>query len=551
MPRAVATMAASFWAGATAFKKAFVTSFTQPTTGPGASARIDSFGSYEARRLRYELYWAFFENSAYDAVHQWSQQFKTDYSLYRYTRGAYNPAYRLGEFWAAHTMGGTLDPEAGDGKGIPSALPILTDNPRLRPAVARLWRDSNWQVAKDVFCRLGAVLGDVGLKACDDEERGRVVLEVVDPSTIKWVDLDSRGNVRAYVIEEPRLNPDYDVRDPQTFNLQRYDTYTEWAFREGEEVKYATFRNGRSYAWSAHGETWVAPYGFVPLVLHQHVRMAPDVPWGWSELHGARVKIAELDDLASKLHDQIRKVVHPKWFFAGVQNPATLNRQLRANGRVATTDEPEPGREDEEAFYGPSGATVREMVAPLDIQFTSMEIQNQLQNLERDYPELQLDSTRVSGDASGKAQVEARRKTEAKVHARRVGADDSLVRAMQMAIAIAGMRGYDPAYDGFGLDSYAAGDLGMRIDVRPVFALDPADVIAQEQAFWTAADVAVRSGMALVTYLRRNGWKAEQIDEYLADRSAEEARKIDAAGRLAAATAPPPPPTAPAPTQGA
>ena len=68
------------------------------------------FCDFDARRLRYAIYWAFYENTAYRKVHGWATRYKVDHGLYRYIRNIYNPAYRLGEFWKAHLWGGTLDP---------------------------------------------------------------------------------------------------------------------------------------------------------------------------------------------------------------------------------------------------------------------------------------------------------------------------------------------------------------------------------------------------------------------------------------------------------
>src|SRR5512140_653780 len=89
------------------------------------------YGDFDGRKMRYTLYWSYYENSAYRNIHKWAHQFKSTYGLYKYTRSIYNPAYRLGEFWKAHLWGGTLDVNAGDGVSVPSALPIITDNQAL------------------------------------------------------------------------------------------------------------------------------------------------------------------------------------------------------------------------------------------------------------------------------------------------------------------------------------------------------------------------------------------------------------------------------------
>jgi hypothetical protein len=346
------------------------------------------------------------------------------------------------------------------------------------------------------------------------------------------VKVDRLGFVQEYVIQELRLDPDYDLAQGGPL-YQHQVTYTEECRRDPSgRVDYATFKNGEPYAWSPNGEAWSVDYGFVPMVHVQHQKVSANNCWGLSEFHAALPKAREVDDLGSHLHDQIRKAVYPKWFITGVN--AASAPQVKQT--TPTQDATQPGREEIAAFYAPMGATARELMFPLDIQFTTLEIKQQLENLEKDYPELQMDSLRAAGDASAKALREARKKAEAKVHARRAAYDDGLVRATQMAIAIGGWRGYD-GYDGFDLDSYADGDLEMRVGDRPVFNLDPLDTIEQETAFWNSANLAVKAGCPLPVFLARNGWTPEQIH------AVERGQQKEAA--QLAATAPKPAPQAP------
>ena len=101
--------------------------FREPYLVSEPATADDDFSDHEARKLRYAIFWSFYENSAYRNVHSWSTQYRIDYGLYRYIRNIYNPAYRLGEFWKAHLWGGMLDPGAGDGEGVESALPIVVN----------------------------------------------------------------------------------------------------------------------------------------------------------------------------------------------------------------------------------------------------------------------------------------------------------------------------------------------------------------------------------------------------------------------------------------
>lgn len=464
--------------GLATFKKAMVTSSPVRTR----RAVLDEFNRLENRVGRYRIWWALYENNLYDDVHRWDRDFKRDYALPREMRGCYNPCFRLGNFWGAHTWIGRLDATLQNGRVADSAIPILTDNPLIRPALGRLWRDSGWAIAKELTARTGAVMGDVGLRIEDDPASGKVRIVPVNPATLTWVRPDRQGNVDAYVIHEPRFDPRFDPALPGPPG-QQVVIYEERVTRDGATVTFETFLDGEPYGWDGNPAVYDIPYGFVPLVLVPHMRALPDSCWGWGEFQGVLAKAIELDRVASELHSQIRKASDPRFFVAGT-NPDPGGRASVRYDDPSRADR-EPREHQLPMVYGGMGSTCVPMVYPLDIQFTSMEIQNQLQNAEKDYPELRYDSARAAGDASAKALREVRKAAEAKVHGRRVTYDSALVRAHQMALAIGGWRGYD-GYEDFDLGSYASGDLDHEIGERTVFLLDPLDRTEEIQAQLTA-----------------------------------------------------------------
>lgn len=463
----------------------------------------DKFGEWDARRLRYAIYWGFYENTAYDTVHTWAQSYKTTHGLYRYIRNIYNPSYRLGEFWKAHLWGGRLDPMAGSGQERPSALPIQTEHEEIRQAIALIWKWSNWQLNKGIVGQHGAVLGDVAIRVIEDAERGKVCLDLVHPGTIADIDTDAYGNVKGYQLQEER----YDPRPGAS--KTRPVTYAEEARRDGERVLYKTYLNGNPFPWNGVAAEWETNWGFVPMVLVQHNRVGME--WGWSEIHAGRSKFHEADDLASKLDDYIRKTVASPAMITKVEKPKTTPRasQTQHTGQTAS-DNPQPGREETPILYAPEGAEYIPMIAPLDIEAAGNRIQSILSEIERDFPELQMDIWAGSGEQSGRALRTARQRTETKVQERRAGYDDALVRVLQMAIAIGGERGLFP---GFGLSSYAAGQLDFQIADRPVFAVDPLDQLEIDKLFWEVANSAIKAGVPLVVYLRREGWSDKEIAE--------------------------------------
>jgi len=462
----------------------------------------EEFVDFDARKMRYAIFRAMYEGTLYSRQHTFSPLYKHDYGLYKYTRSVYNPAYRLGEFWKNHLLGGKLDPEAGDGSTVPSCLPILTDNEQLRPFLAQIWRDSNWQIKKDVLGLWTPIEGDGIIKIEDDVKNERVYMRPISPSTLADVTLDERGNVRGYVIEELR-------KDPRKANSKRKVTYREVATREGDNVHYVTYLDNKPYAWDGEDSQWDEAYTFVPMVLIKHNDVG--LNFGYSELLPGMSKFREVDDLASKLSDQIRKTVDAPWLLSGVTKPKTTPK---VQGEEPTEENKQPGREEIPIFYGPTGADAKALVADMNIQYAAEYIKDILADIERDYPELNRDMHNVSGDISGRALRINRGPAEEKVLQRRPNYDDSLVRAQQMALSIGGMRGY---FEGITLESYWAGELDHTIGDRPVFSKDVMDNLERDEKFYTVANQAKAFGIPPTEYLRlygaEQGWDEDKIKQ--------------------------------------
>jgi hypothetical protein len=244
------------------------------------------------------------------------------FGVYRWSRPVFTPGFRIMEFHATHTWGGSLDLKAGDGKGSPSALPIIdVADDRLRPMIGRLWRDSNWPTKKDLVPRWAASMGDAAIEIVDDPNKKRVTLRPIHPAHLAHVECDEEGNVREYDLVEFRPDP-----DPETGNelddlgFRRLVKFTKTVRRDGDNVLFATFREDEPYDWRLPfyrpgdrevGPTWEEDYGFTPLVPIKHLNVG--FQWGWAEIHPAVARAREGDDLASILTDQARRILNSPW----------------------------------------------------------------------------------------------------------------------------------------------------------------------------------------------------------------------------------------------
>lgn len=482
---------AAISAAATAFREAYFDADSQDFTG------LDDWSDFGARRLRYYVLWAYFQGNTYRDIHSWAKKMRADFGLYKYTRDIYNPAFRLGSFYRSHLWGGQLDALAGDGQKEPSALPIVTKNEALREPIALLWKYSNWKVKRKLPPLYGSTLGDVFLEAVDDTERKKVYIKVVHPGLVKDVMKDPFGNVKGYAIEYQRQDPS---------DAKKTATYQEIVGRDGENVVYKTFMNGKPFAWDGGEAEWSIPYGFVPMVHIQHFDVGLD--WGMSELQPKLALFREVDDQGSKLNDQIRKIVDSPWLFAGLTKPTTTPT---TTGAASSTTKPEPGREEVPALYATDpNAKAHALVAPLDIAAVATKIQGDLELLEKNYPELALYHVRTAGDVSGRAIRLIQRDAESKVEDYRDTYDDALVRVQQMALTIGGYREYD-GFKGFGLESYANGELDHQIGKRSVFAKDPFDDLELEEKRVQNQRTATQASWPLPAYLTQQNYDEETV----------------------------------------
>jgi hypothetical protein len=506
----VGSFVSAVGAGIVAFREAMLNN--DPQQGP-VSADFAAWSRWPARRSRYALYWGMFQNNVYQdlLLPGLATRYKTQFGLYKHIRHIYNPTFRIVDFFTRSLLGGALDSDAGDGESETSALPILTENEALRPAIASLWKASNWQVNKDLFSRYGACLGDVALKVRDDPMTGEASLEVVHPGHIQWLDVDHRGLVQSYILRETRWDPRRaSIRDTSPANdpqlSMRPVQYVERAWIEPDGmVTYQTFLNNEPYAWNGISYEWSAPYGFIPFYPCQHEESGQD--WGFNAFHWGLSRFREVDDQSSGLNDQIRKAIRAPKLITGVSN---IKQLLGTNTPDATVNHPGPDREAMPYLVAPIGADAKDLVFPLDIAGVVANIAAMNADIEKNFPELLADLGGEGGRVTAEEIRMARQVAAAKVQARRASYDGCLARAQTGAIAIGGMRGYR-GYEGFGLEDLQSGRLDHRIGHRPVFAVDPLDAIEEDQAFWTAASTAVTAGVPLEVYLERNGWSEEDL----------------------------------------
>ena len=518
-----------------------------PGGGSGRAGAADSWDLWPSRRARYGLYWGLWENDVYEeAAGRVTRSIRSERGMYRHTRSLYNPAYRITEFYATRLMGGTLDRDASD-DADKSALPIETENEAIRAGIARLWRDSKWEAQKELYCRYGAMLGDVGLILDDDPDAGRACMRVVHPGTIAWVGRDRSRRITGYTLEERRIDPRPGQGPvPGDPNAAEWTPpmviYTEEARLDGDgpnaRVYYRTYLDGDLYDWSddGRGYEYDVDIPFVPLVLCQHASVGRK--WGMNSFHTMLSRGFELDDMASGLSDQIRKAIRAPHLVSGMRAPGsrpTSATDPAASIRRRDVDDAtaEGERDDLDYLWTPSkDVRATSLVPAIDIVGVCGHIRDLVADYEKCKVELLADVSTASGDGSGRALIEARKRATSLVQVRRASYDEALVMAQEMGLAIGGERGYDGYGTGLNFAAYLAGSLEHQIGRRPVFEIDSGDALNEDGQFWANANSAMAAGYPLEMFLEDNGWGEDRIAEYLKKKARIDAQAVAVAGHI-------------------
>lgn len=469
-------------------------------------------GFESSKTNRYDWFWALYWNTAYDQLASYAANYPAGSKLYRYTRGLRNPVGRYVDFYVANVWGGMLDLDAGDGRDTASALPIVTDEDTLRPAIAKIWQWSNWNSRRNLATLYSTVLGDAFIKIVDRPSLQRCYLQVRWPGEFTAVEWDDFNHVKSCTIE-------YQVEDGK--ERYRYKEIIEHpAVWGGSRTRFRTFRDDRPWAYPANADgsgtpmaEWQAPYDFVPVV---HVPWM-DVGQGWGATGFVKTlrKIDAANALASQIADQVGKLVNTPLVAYGIQA-----------GDVTTTHS-EDGVPILYVNRPPSEAGIVPLIGDLNIEHGLAALTAQLDDITQDLPELRLSEALRSG-MSGEALGRAFSDVLAQVQAVRSNHDSGLVRAHMMAVAIAGASGYDRVFSGFNLASYGQGRLDHGIGSRPVLPRSSEEELGEEKERWTMIKQAVEAGMPLPTALREiGGWSKAQIRQMEREEEAARSRQAD------------------------
>ncbi len=424
-------------------------------------ARPDwGFDTFAVRQARYDFFQHYHDGTIYNAaLNPSALTMREEQRLYRWTRNIHNPVKRTVDIMAANIYQGYLD--TANLKG--GALPLLYDNRALDVPLRRLMRDSNLSQNLIKYSSTAVLKGDAAWWLVDDVQRGRIRMELLDPSIIRDCDVDAAGNSKACIIEYERTDPKpmhERVSKPSVFNslLPSNDTYLYTMVVTQDEFR--TYRDGIPYGYTddEDGEPlarWDNPYGFVPLKLGHYEQ--GDGVWGRNAFYAVTGKINELNDAQSLVNDSIRRVVEP----------------ILVAENITKVDSIVPSRDEKSGitilYIQGTDSTLRALELKVDISGAMANIREMVTNIENDLPVLALQQMRGGERVTAPGTTAGFSDAIGMVEGARKNLDAPLAAALQMGITMGAVRGYDD-FRGFNVNSYDSGDMALSVGARPVIA---------------------------------------------------------------------------------
>jgi len=426
--------------------------------------RDRNFGSQGQRIIRYNVANAYYYNTVYDRLDALAMRIKEDERLYKFIRGIYNPVKLENGLYVSYTYRGTIDTQTLKG----GSMPLRYENTRLENPLKQLIKWSNLDQQLGTYVKDAALLGDAAWWICDEPDKMRVRLELIDPARIAECQRDSAGNVKSAVIEYRRFdNPDPKLYQPNIggnsgFSLKAEQPYTFTMIATQDSFR--TYKDGKPFAfyYDERGNpvaAWDNVYGFVPLKI-AHFATGQD-GWGQNSFFGApRRQIDEINDQSSIINDSIRNVIVPILQAVGINAPSGANKDLEVqrDERTGVT-----------IIYIPNeNGELKPVTVPIDIAAASANRAVLVAELEKMMPIIALSRIRdIGGNLSGAAIENMFGDAIASVSNLRKQLDPCLIGALQMALSIGGIQGYN-GFAGLGEYSYDNGDMEMSIAERDV-----------------------------------------------------------------------------------
>ena len=406
-----------------------------------------------------------------------------------------NPAFRLVEFYAAKIWPGQL----------PDALPIVTDNDAIIPAIQQVWEWSNWGSEKQAAARWFPMYGDMFLKvATRNNDAGRpvrVYIQNIEPIYVTEMDTDERGILTYVRFDIPQRRRVGDKTEDYTHT----EVWNKAGYRRWEHTKASTTPTEQLGTPLLQAPLSAFGIDFVPVVWQSFRNIGDERGCGAFTL--ALDKIDEANRQATRLHEMLFRYNRALWAASAGGMDAT-GRPLPPP-RLGSSGDDTLTVDDDTVIRLPGNSTLTSLVAQIDYASALAILNAQLEELQKDLPELAYYELR-NRDVSGRAATILLGDAVDRALEARGNAETALARADAMALTIGQSAGL---FGDLGGD-YASGAFVHTFAERPLMASSEADEAELVQAW-------VQTGVPLRTALRRVGWDDTDILMMDADRQIE------------------------------
>ncbi|MCX6081843.1 MAG: hypothetical protein NTW32_20135 [Chloroflexi bacterium] len=403
-----------------------------------------------------------------------------------------NPAKRTVEFHVTHIWPGPLE----------KALPIVTDNQRIVPALHKVWQWSNWGSKKQLAARWFALFGDWFCKVATSRDAAgkisRVFLQNIKPELVTDFETDERGNVTYIRIDIPTSS---------VTGFGKYHTEV-WS-----ERGYQLYLHGLNPSTPVKQlgapiiSKGLAEYGidFVPFVHASFLDMGEKRGLGVFAL--ALDKIDEANRMATRLHQIIFRYNRPT--LAIMANGTDLSGRPLPPPKLSNELGSVFQEHDDDVMSLPGSSKMEYLVPNLNYQAHLEAINAQMRELEEDLPELSYYRQKELGSGiSGRAVRLLLSQAVDRTIEARGNIESAMVRADMMALSIGASAGIFRE-----IGAYVQGDFAHNFaerEVIPFSALEQAETLSLECG----------AGVPLVTAARRRGWSAAEIQQMEEDQQA-------------------------------
>lgn len=419
-------------------------------------------------------------------------------------KGIRNPCARVVEFYVAHLGLGDLE--------------IITESERIKEPIQTVWKWSNWDAKSKLAARWFARDGDLFLKVVSSQERGRVYFQLLDAATVLDFDRDERGFLTYVHIEVPRVRRERDGKTTDFIHTEIWDQergdYRRWE----RDQHVAVDRLGpplETVPLSAFG------IDFVPIVHAQFKDVGNDR--GVNAYLHALDKIDEANRQATRLHQMLFKHNNVTWALSAnaMDNSGRPLPPPRIEGQTDGTgaDPNTVTLGDETLLRLPGMSKMEGLVPPINYGDALAILNAQLEEIERDLPELAFHRLRSMGEISGKAARMIMADAIDKILEARNNAEQALVRADQMALTMGAAIGL-PEFRGLG--TFEAGDFDHEFEPRDPIGLSEDEKWETERVKGEAAKLAQETGVSVDQTLRERGYSDEEIAQMKAEREDQE-----------------------------